>query len=323
MAEDTDWIEETFEGRLDDVEDLTLEDIEEWYEEKLEKYSGHESAARAAVQGQYNEFVNTGADGEVRMVTIGADGPRPFGDSDMLFGFVLAIPEDDPARLGVVMFDEKDVNHDEILPYFREPYQPVKGELNIRSAGKVSDAYVLEAVQGTELETFEAEKDREERKEMVDDFVQEAKIADVGQHLSVTNDEGYPADYGVDLRKIPEAFVLEARIGDNGARYEVQDDSFLDARDLDDHIRGDDNARGLVCWVDSAIADFGEGSLVDLYGVITAGGDTGQVTMNVVGVDYDEENVEEVSTDDGEEEVREGGSTSEESAPSVSEERTI
>lgn len=318
------WIEDVFGDRVEDEEDLDLDTIQGWFDDKLEEYSGHEAAAKSAVQGKYNEWVNTGADGEVKMITIGHDGPRPFGSTDMLFGFCIAIPEDDPAQLAVIMFDENDVVHDEILPYFREPYQAVKGEFDIRSAGKVSNAYVMEAVAGTELETFEAEKDREERKEMVDEFVTEADIAEIGQYLTVTDDNGYPADYGADLRRISGAYVLEARVGENGARYEVQDDSFVDARDLDDHVRGDDNARGLVCWVDPEVADFDEGSIVDLYGVITAGQNTGQVTMNVVGVEPIQ--INELQMDNGggsEEESPRSGSGSADDSPAVSEERTI
>lgn len=321
MTDIDEWVQDVFEDRVDEEDDLDLETIQEWYDDKLEEYSGHEAAAKSAVQGQYNEWVNTGADGEVKMVTIGFDGPRPFGNTDMLFGYGVAIPDDDPAQLAVIMFSEEDVNHRDILPYFREPYQAVKGEFGIRSAGKVNNAYVMEAVAGTEIEPIEPEKNREERKEMVDDFVTTAKIAQIGEYLTITDDSGYPADYGVDLRKIQGAYVLEARVGENGARYEVQDDSFVDARDLDDHIRGDDQARGLVCWVDPDVATFDEGSIVDFYGVITVGQDKGQVTMNVTGVDTVEINELE-REDEGEEEVRSGGGASDD-APSVSEERTI
>lgn len=318
MTEVEDWIEDVFADRVEG-EDLTLEDIQDWYETKLEEYGGHDAAARSAVQGQYNEWVNTGADGEVKLVTIGHDGPRPFGDNDMLFGYAIAIPEDDPAKPAVIMFDETDVDHDAILPYFQEPYSAVKGEFGIRNASRVSDAYILEAVQGTTLEEFEPEKDRDGRKEMVDDFVIDAEIASIGDYLALTDDNGYPADYGADLRKIPGAYVLEARVGENGARYEVQDNSFVDARDLDDSVRGDDNARGLVCWVDPAVATFGEGSIVDLYGVITAGQNTGQVTMNVVGVDpIQAQELDNGGGGDSEESARSGGDSS-----GAAEERTI
>lgn len=324
MTEVDEWISEVFTDRIEGEEDLDLETIQEWYDEKLEEYSGHDAAAKSAVQGKYNAWVNTGADGEVQMVTIGPDGPRPFGDTDMLFGFALAIPDEDPAQPAVILFDESNVDHQEILPYFQEPYQAVKGEFDIRSAGKVNNSYVMEAVPGTEVEHFEPERDRDGRKEMVDDFISEAKIADIGQHLSVTNDDGYPADYGVDLRRISDAYVLESRVSEKAGRYEVQDDSFVDARDLDEHIRGDQQANGLVCWVNPDAATFGEGSVVDLYGVITTSQETGQVTMNVIGVDADPQQVNEIdrSSDSDDEEVR-SGSGGAEDTPAVSEERTI
>lgn len=281
---ETDWIEETFGDRVADEDGVTLDDVREWYESKLEEFDDEE-LAQLTVRADYNEWVNAGADGEVRMVTIGGQ-DDPFNNGGVFAGYALCIPEDSPVRLGAVMFDRDDVDPGPFMRYFYEPFSTVKGEFDIRDSQKPvgSNAYRLNAVPGTDLEEFEPEKNREERKDMVADFVPEAVIADIGDHLSLTNDRGFAAGFGVDLRVIRDAYVHEARVGDNGARLILQDDSFVDARDLGKDVRGEEGDAGLNAFVDPELVDFGAGSILDVYGSIAPNQD-GKVTMSVYGID--------------------------------------
>lgn len=278
------WVQETFADRVADEDNVTLEDVEEWYENKLEEY-GDEKLARITVQSEFNSWVNAGADGEVKMITIGAQ-DDPFNNGEMFIGYALCIPEDSPVRLGAVMFDRNDLDPSPYMGYFYEPYTPIKGEFDIRDAQKPvgSNAYTLNAVTSTTVEEFDAEKDLDERKEMVHDFVPEAKIASIGESLSLTNDRGFAAGFGVDLRVITDAYVHEARVGDNGARLVLQDDSFVDARDLGKNVRGEDGDAGLNAFIDPELVDFDEGSILNVYGSITPNQD-GKVTMSIYGVD--------------------------------------
>jgi len=322
---ETDWIEEEFADRVEAEDDVTLEDVQSWYEEKLNEY-GSEKLARITVQSEFNDWVNSGADGEVQMITIGGQ-EDPFNNGDVFIGYALCIPDDSPVRVGAVVFDRGEVDPDPYKGFFYEPFTPIKGEFDIRDAQKPvgSNAYTLNAVPQTDVETFEAEKSREERRDMVLDFVPSASIADIGEHLSLTNDRGFAAGFGVDLRVIEDAYVHEARVGDNGARLVLQDDSFVDARDLGENVRGDDGDAGLSAFADKELIDFDDGSIINAYGSITPNQD-GKVSMSVYGVDV----VHGTERDDG---GSGGGSNSgsEESASrgssgsgsGVDEERTI
>lgn len=309
------WINETFGERIEETDGVTLEDVQGWYEDRLEEF-GDERLARTSVQADWNELINTGADSKVEIVTIGGDFD-PFNNGEVFLGYGLIVPENDPVGLGVVMFDARNgADLDNAMEHFYNFLTPVRGEFNIRSAEQVNGAYRLDAVKGTTLETFEAERDFDERKELVDDFVDAVQIGSISDGLSIVADNGFAADFGVDLRRIEAARVLEARVGEAG-RLEVQDDSFIEARDLHDDVRGDSNARGLVCWVDKEIVDFGAGSFVDLYGAITPNRD-GQITMNVFGADVIHREELETNGSASSEE-----SASEASAPGPTEERTI
>jgi len=278
------WVEETFSDRVADEDNVDLDDVKEWYEDKLEEY-GNQKLARSTVQSEFNSWVNSGADGEVQMITIGAQ-DDPFNNGDMFIGYALCIPENDPVRLGAVMFDRDDIDPTPFMSHFYEPFTAIQGDFDIRDSQKPvgSNAYTLNAVPSTNVTEFDAEKDREERRDMVLDFVSEAEIANIGDHLSLTNDRGFAAGFGVDLRVIKDAYVHEARVGDNGARLVLQDDSFVDARDLGKDVRGEDGDAGLNAFIDPELVDFGEGSILDVYGSITPNQD-GKVTMSVYGVD--------------------------------------
>jgi len=325
-AQEEDWVADTFADRVADEDNVTLEEVREWYEDKLQEYDS-EKLAQITVQSEFNSWVNSGADGEVRMITIGAQ-DDPFNNGNVFIGYALCIPEDSPVRLGAVMFDRQEMDPEPYMGYFYEPFQPIKGEFDIRDAQKPvgSNAYTLNAVASTHVEKFEAEKDREERKEMVLDFVPEAEIASIGDHLSLTNDRGFAAGFGVDLRVIRDAYVHEARVGDNGARLVLQDDSFVDARDLGKDVRGEDGDAGLNAFIDPEMVDFGDGSILDVYGSITPNQD-GKVTMSVFGVEavHKTEREDTGGSDSGssgsEESVSRGGTNS--GGAGADEERTI
>jgi len=323
--QDDDWVEQTFAERVKDEDNVTLEEVRQWYEDKLDEY-GSEKLAQITVQSEFNSWVNSGADSEVRMITIGAQ-DDPFNNGNVFVGYALCIPENSPVRLGAVMFDREEMDPEPYMGYFYEPFQPIKGDFDIRDAQKPvgSNAYTLNAVPSTHVEKFDAEKDREERKEMVLDFVPEAVISEIGDHLSLTNDRGFAAGFGVDLRVIRDAYVHEARVGDNGARLVLQDDSFVDARDLGKDVRGEDGDAGLNAFIDPEMVDFDDGSILDVYGSITPNQD-GKVTMSIYGV----EGVHKTERDDpntnsgssgSEESASRGGSSS--GGAGADEERTI
>jgi len=284
MTDEDNWVAETFGERVKEVDDVTIEDVEDWYTDKIDQY-GDEKMARVAVQADFNSWINTGADGNVKMITIGAQ-DDPFNNGDVFVGYALCIPEDQPVKLGVVEFRRDTVDADSMMHHFYEPYNTIAGDFDIQNAEKPvgSNAYKLSAVENTTIEEYEGEKSREELKEMVDDYIDTTKISEIGDNLSLTNDSGFAAAFGVDLRKIEGAYVHEVRVGENAARLVVQDDSFVDARDLGSDITGEDGDQGLAGFADPDIIEFGEASFVDLFGAVTPTQD-GQVLMSIYGVD--------------------------------------
>lgn len=322
--DETDWVEETFGERVEQEDELALDDVRQWHEQNLEEYDD-EAMAEVTTLSDWNEHVSMAPDGEVEMIVIGGD-DDPFNNGQVFSGYALCIPEDDPVRLGAIRFETENVDLDEVREFFYEPFRAVTGEFDIRDAEKPvgSNAYRLDAVTSTTLEAADSDKTREERKEMVDDFVPEAKIASIGDSLSLTNENGFAAAMGVDMRRIPGAFIHETRVGDDSARLIVQDNSFVDARDLGKDVRGDEEEAGLVCWTDPDVLRREEGVLTestigDLYGSITPNQD-GHVTMNLFGID--------VTSGQYREEQEDTGSSGQEEAVSsgaggADEERTI
>ena len=316
---DQDWVEDTFEERVADVDGVTVEDVVEWYEDKIEEYSDKDMA-RIAVQADFNSWVNAGADGNVRMVTIGAQ-DDPFNNGDVFIGYALCIPEDSPVKIGAVEFRRDTVDADSMMHHFYEPFNTIEGEFDISTAeAPIGDnAYHLRAVESTTVSEFEPEKDEDELEEMVKDHVSSVEISEIGSNLSLTNDSGFAAGFGADLRLIEGAYVLQVRKGEQAARLVVQDNSFVDARDLGEEITGGGEDEGLAGFADPDMVDFGEGSFVDLYGSVTPTQD-GQVLMSIFGIDpintkeLDEGNDNESSTSEGA--GNEGGA-------GIEEERTI
>lgn len=320
---DTEWIEDTFGNRVQDVDGVDIDDVVSWYESKLNKY-GDENMARVAVQADFNSWINAGANTNVRMITIGAQ-DDPFNDGDVFIGYALCIPDDKPVKLGTVLFRREDTpNVDSIKNHFYDPYTPIEGNFEISSAEPPigDNAYALEAVENTTVDTFDAEKSLEERKEMIKDFVPQCKITDVADNLSLTNSDGWDAGFGIDMRMIESSYVHQVRKGDNATRLVVQDDSFVEARDLGSDVTGDGEDEGLAGFADSDLVDFGEASFVNLFVTLSAT-DDGQILMSVYGTDVIEGTEPPSSGSSSDSDSSSSSSTDMSGGAGADEERTI
>lgn len=279
MPEVDEWIESTYGDKIDEIEGLTLQDLQEVYDEEVEEYG--EKVARVSVKGTVTRQTNTAADGDVELITLGYT-DDPYNNGRVFHGFAVAIPEEDPAGLALVEFDADELDfRGHVEHYFEEPMNELQGDFKIKNASTVSGAYRLRAVSGTEIE--EAEVSVDDKHDFVDQHVETAEIANISEHLTTLGSEGkYPADGGVDVKKV-SGVINSARIGEN-AMYTIQDDSFREPSELPDGVRGDDDNIGLVCWLDGVQATQGEGAYVDLYGQLLVNSD-GQAFMGVVGMD--------------------------------------
>lgn len=318
-SEINEWVEQTFSEKVEQHDGLTLDDVQGWYDDKEAEYD-EEGMVQVSVMGEFNKFVNTQPDGEVELYTIGFN-DDVYNNGEVFHGYGLIFPPEGQAGLGVIQFEEQDLDfRGEVEHYFMDPFTPVRGEFDIRSAEKVSGAYRLDAVAATELEEYEPEHDPtvDDRRERVDEHIEKAEIRNIGDQLSLLDGE-YPADNGVDMRRIEYATVLETRVGKQQARYVVQDNSYLEARELPDDVRGDEEENGLVCWMDTDIADFGVDSIVDLYGYTSVRSDTAQISFQVVGVNVRDR--KELQTSNGGE--SEQSASTDDSVGGAAESRTI
>ena len=317
---------------------LTEEAVDSLFEQFSEKFAtfGDEKLALTAAVGSFNFDQNMeGSSGEVDIIAVGSNGPRPFGDDDALFCYGVAVPDDGKAGRVVIIVNESDVSDDlENLTDYFTPYEPVTADISIREASKVngvhegSEAYIGEIGRSNEpFDLRESERSVEEREELVKDHVEEAEIKNVSEHFSL-RDGDYTANFGLDFKRIDEAVVLNARISAKGARYVFQDDSFLDPEELSPEVRGEDNDIGLVAWCEPNQATFDQESIVDVYGTITPNSD-GHVTMRMYGATESVEGsivpaeAPEASDDSGSSSSGSSGSGSSGSSGEPVEERTI
>ena len=292
--------------KFEQLDAKARDELFEKFEEKYESF-GDESLALTAAVGSFNFDRNmSGAtpDSE-RIVAVGCNGPRPFGDEDSLFCYGVVFPEDSkPGRI-VVIVDESDVDGSLVeLAELWTPFTEIEGEVSLREASQVggvtegSSAYIGE-IGRSDSPFEEAEElrweDEAERKENVMYHIDTVQISDIGDNLTLVGDNGYPSNFGLDFKCIERSVVLEANVTARGARYVFQDDSFLEPDELPKSVRGDDNDIGLVGWTEPHIAESvgGQESIVDVFGTVTPD-DGGHITLGVLGADAHSHNPVEV-----------------------------
>ena len=274
---------EKYADRVDGLDDEQFDRLESLYQEKFEKF-GDEKLALTSAFGSFNFEQSSGGE-EVTLYSVGCDGPRNF-QGPTLFCYGVIDPEDDaPGRIAIIVPEnkvEQDLN--EIKEMFSEPYNAVKANISFRPAKGVKGAYVGEV--GSMGDIFELkeddERDFEERQEFVKDHIDVVQIGSINEGMSATKDNGWPAAFGADFKLIPYATILESAVSGKGARYVLQDDSFIEARDLPPEVRGDDDELGLVSFGDPDVMSLKNESIVDVFGTITPNSD-GQPTMDILG----------------------------------------
>lgn len=293
------------EKRLETVIAGTNRDLEwawEQYHEKIEdaksKATGDmpESAlVPAAVKMVQGEAVkgsrSTGDVEEVNILAIGHGGVRQWNDSDnggkkdVLIAYGIVNPPSDPAGVGVFICDETDgVDLGNIRSNFRT-MNYLKGWFSVSESDELPNTYLCWSSDKTRVEPDETEMSRDEKREFVHNFVdEEAEIGEIAQHLSRTNEDGFTADYGADMKRLTGMVVDTNRLDGANNIYTLLDDSVVDPSELGDNVVSD-NARspGLTAWCPDDFFEYGENSHCEFYGPISRG-DDGQITMNIVGV---------------------------------------
>jgi hypothetical protein len=318
------------EEKLQALSQEGLETVREKYREALEEYDEEMFAAADAFR-EFNFENYVASASVVDFVTIGANGPRPFGGQDAIFLYGAAVPDGDPMGTGVLLIAEEDVQDvtlEELVDQFTQAGKPFELDLSCRSADNVSDAYILEipedssaseCIEEPDPSDVPPEGDRIDRIRAVTD---EADILNIGSNLSLTDENGYPADFGVDIKRVEPVSITSSQVTTGGARYEMQDDSFLDAEmELDETITGtEDKSAGLVGWATPNLMAIDTGSMCEsVYGTVKTNND-GQVQMSIVG--YEPKNVTQAEIRDTSSTSSDSGSSDNASGDSI-EDRTI
>jgi len=293
-------IESKVESFVEAKDDLEMEEARELFNEQLKDVKENstdavgdrtiQSTAFVQFRSKYNEDQAIDADAEtVDIIAIGHSGIQEWKNGDTLLAYGIANPEDEPANKGVFIIDGEDAPLGEIKEQF-EPFNALEGNFSVSVSSEVSDLYVCNSTDETEVMSSEIDMTEGERHEWVNEnhVTDRATLVDVTDHISQTNSQGYTAEFGGDIKRM-QATVVDFYIPDDWSYgvLTLQDESVVDpVEELDEEVIGDDaeNTRtpGLTGWIDPETITFGEYSVMDFYGTI-ARNDNGELKMNVFG----------------------------------------
>lgn len=329
MSPDVDFDElasEKYGDRVEALDDESYENLRETFESKYEKF-GDEKLALTSAIGSFNFEQNKGDSEEVLLYAVGTDYSEQF-QGGTLFCYGVLDSENRSGRIVVlVKGDDSNRSTDELREMFNESFAPIRANLDVR-ATDIQGTFVGEVVtmDGNVFKPEESpERGPEEIETFVHDHVPKTEISNVSEGLTQTQaDNPFPMEFGVDFRRLEYATVLESSIG-KSARYILQDDSFLEASELDGVVRGEDNEVGLEAYADREVMTVETESIADIFGMITPT-QNGQVNMDIIG--YDGHYVNEADVDPVDERSQQsgqnGGSGSDSAASSQAiDERTI
>lgn len=330
MTQDADFeqlVTEKYGDRVEELTDEGLKELEETFESKFEKF-GDEKLALTSAIGSFNFDRNKGDSEEVLIYSVGTDYSEQF-QGGTLFCYGVLDGEERSGRIVVlVKGNDTDSSPKELREMWNEMFTPIEASLDIRETdvlgtyvGEITtmDGDIFSAVDSPERSPTEIE-------EFVHEHVPTTEVSSISEGLTQTQtDNPFPVEFGVDFKRLEYATVLESNIG-NSARYILQDDSFLEASELDVEVRGEDNEVGLEAYADREVMTVETESIADVYGMITPT-QSGQVNMDIIGYDghyVNEADVDPVDDSGGssQQDRSSGGSESSASSQAI-DERTI
>lgn len=276
---------ETYGDQFESLDEEDIQALEEIFDEKRSEYD-RPILALSATFGEYNVQKKRGGK-DVVIYAVGSDGPRTFR-GETLFAYGVYAGGDDPAGRVVVIIPQENIDQPltDIQEVFNNTYKPVQANLSVRPAQNVAGTYVAEiGAPGTEFEIVEDDRNQQEREEFIRSHVPTITIAESVEKMSLVSPEsGFAEDFGVDFKLIQDVNALIASISSKASRYVFQDASFMSPDFLDAEIRGDEDEIGLVSYARPEVMAVEEGSIADVFGIVTPNQD-GQMIMNAVGYD--------------------------------------
>lgn len=291
---DLSWAWETYRTKYEETEGVA----EGLPEEQIQQH-----ALRSVKSDMYKgSRTSFGETAEMNILTIGHGGVRQWNDRDnggkkdvlIAYGAVAPGKDEDgnerPMGIGVFICDETDgVDLGNIRSAFSTTLNNLTGYFTVQESDELkvggdTPVYTCNSSDKTRVEEAESDKSREEKREFLHQFVsEEASIANIHNHISATNEDGYPAEFGADVKRM-NATVIDWNKGDGFNTYTLLDDSVVDPDELGEDIVND-HARspGLTAWCPDEFHQYGTNSQLEVYGSIRRG-DDGQISMNICGV---------------------------------------
>jgi len=279
---DLDWAWEVYHNKLELAKERAGEGV------------GEETLAPAAIQMVRGELVKGSRTGgpveEVNILSIGQSGVQSWNDGDggkkdVLIAYGVVNPEDDPAGLGVFICDSADGVD---VYNWKDKFgtlDTLTGYFQVDESDELSNVYVLRTSDDARVEVDEDDDmSMADKRDYLHNFVDDkAEIATIANSLSVTNSDGYAAEFGADVKRMVVT-VVDWYAGDGFNTYTVLDDSVVDAAELGDDVVSDrGRTPGMTIWCPDEFFKYGNDSQLEIYGTITRG-DDGQISMNACGV---------------------------------------
>lgn len=287
-SRDLEWAWDSYNEKLDKVESMASDGMVEAMIQKRAVKMVRSAAHRST-------RVSRSVD-EVDVLAIGHSGIQRWNDNDnggkkdvvIAYGIVKPGPDEDgndrPMGMGVFVCDEtRGADIGNITEAFHT-LNNLKGWFSVSESDELPNTYVLNSTDRTRVEVQDDGKPDDEKREFIHQFVEEeAKIDSIHNYLSRTNDSGFAAEFGGDVKRIV-ADIVDYNRGDGWNTYTLLDDSVVDPTELGEDVVSE-NARspGLTAWVPDDYMLYAPDSQCEFYGTITIG-DEGQVSMNVCGV---------------------------------------
>lgn len=285
-----DWAKEKYQEELNDLLDRAGPTTTE------EEVREH---AIALVRSDLMEVTQVGSGGEeVEVLAIGHAGVQNWSDGDggkkqVVRSYGVINPSDGPPGISVFINDETSgVDIGGVMNKF-QCLNTMKAHYRVSKSDNLSNTYICNSTEKTMLEVESVggiPDDVVEKRNLLQRLTDEVEIAHIEEGLSLTNSEGYTADFGADIKRITGQVMNRYVNHEKGfGIYKILDKSVIDESELEGtRVMGEeDRVPGLSVWCQPEMMEYGEDSQVEIYGqvrTVTSGANQGQIVMDAYGI---------------------------------------
>ena len=295
--------------QIAEEQDKDVEWVRTKYEEKLEETKDQAASivAEEEIQGlalrrlnsSFVEQERVGGGGDrTEILAIGHTGEQKWSNDDggkkrIVKSYGIINPEQGPPGIAVFINDETTgVDLGEVRNNF-QPLNTMVGWYRVSQSDNLSNVYMCNSTDKTRLEQQNVEgipDDRGDRRQLLHKLADKVEIANIPNQVSMTNEAGYPVDFGADLKmvsgSVKNRYVNQEK---NFGTMKIMDASVVGHEDLDGiGVMGDnDRVPGLTVWCNPEEMKYGVDSELEIYGqirVVNSGANEGQIVMDSYGI---------------------------------------